>query len=55
MEIDGDAFEVEQTALVDDNGHTMHLECGIELGVDFRVEVQLVLEAGASSTDDTEP
>jgi hypothetical protein len=51
VEIDRDVAEVHQAALVHHHLDTVECEQLVELGVDRRIEIQLVLEAAATSAD----
>src|SRR5207249_4978631 len=55
MIVDGGARQVHQAALVDDDRHAVELERLIELVVERRVEVQLVLEPATAAADDAQP
>ena len=47
--------QVHQAALVDDDRHAVELEDLVQLLVDRRIEVELVLEAAAAAADDAQP
>src|SRR5439155_7807186 len=51
VEIDGHAVEVHQAAFVDDDRHAVELESLIQLRIDLRIEIELMLEAGAPADD----
>src|SRR5438874_7970620 len=51
VEIDRRAFEIHQAALIDENGDAVVLEALVELLVIDRIEIELVLEAGATAAD----
>src|SRR5207244_949875 len=52
VEIDGDAVQIHQAALVNHDRHAVELEGFVELGIDLRIKVELVLEAAAAAADD---
>src|SRR5262249_24824387 len=52
VKIDCHAAQVEQASLVDDDRNPQKLEGLVQLGVDLRIEIELVLEAAAAAADD---
>src|SRR5258708_162516 len=55
VEIDRRPFEIHQAALIDENGYAVEVEALVELLVVDRIEIELVLEAGAAAADDAQP
>src|SRR5690348_45504 len=51
VEIHGGAVQIDQAALIDHDGYAVEVEDLVELVVDRRVEVQLVLVAAAPAAD----
>src|SRR5438067_615023 len=52
VEVHHGVVKIHQAALVDHDRHAVKLEDFVELRVDFRIEVELVLEAAAAAADD---
>ena len=52
MEVHGGIVEVHQAALVDHDRDAVELEHLIQLGIDGRIEIELVLETAAATPHD---
>src|SRR5437868_5192602 len=51
VEVHGDIVQVHEATLVDNDGDAVELEDFVQLGINRRVEVQLVLETAAAAAD----